>query len=118
MLTLSRQPTKHMHAAAGKRRLLQPIDASVAAAAAAARAAWLQDCMCLLLAVLALDRFADYVSDAVRRRRATATAIWLRMHHVTGGGLLSEVVCRALCFAGEMQAAKGCAQTCALAINR
>ena len=50
---------------AGKRRLLAP-PPGAAAAAAAARAAWLRDAAALLLAVLVLDRFADYVSDSVR----------------------------------------------------
>jgi hypothetical protein len=53
----------------GKRRLRAspPLEPGIVACAAAARSAWLQDCIALLLAVLALDRFADYVSDQVSR---------------------------------------------------
>lgn len=50
--------------AAGKRRLGR-VDAAAARAAAAANQQWLEDCIVLLLCVLALDRFGDYVSNQV-----------------------------------------------------
>lgn len=53
--------------------------ADAAARAAEARAAWLQDCISLLLAVLALDRFADYVSDAVGGSVQAAPAAGLHL---------------------------------------
>lgn len=37
----------------------------ISAAAAAANAAWLEDCIVHLLCVLALDRFGDFGSDQV-----------------------------------------------------
>lgn len=46
-------------------RQLGAVSASQAEAAAVANAAWLDDVVGHLLAVLALDRFADYVSDQV-----------------------------------------------------
>lgn len=49
----------------GKPRLLG-VTAADAAAAAAANAAWLEDCVVRLLCVLALDRFGDFVSDQAR----------------------------------------------------
>lgn len=49
---------------AGKRKLAA-VDAAAVAAAAAANRGWLEDCIALLLCVLALDRFGDYVSDQV-----------------------------------------------------
>ena len=49
----------------GKPRLLG-VTATDAAAAAAANAAWLEDCVVRLLCVLALDRFGDFVSDQAR----------------------------------------------------
>lgn len=73
----------------GKRRLAAPplLAPDAAAAAAAARAAWLQDAISLLLAVLALDRFADYVSDQVRERKCVrcarlrlAVLVFYRLH--------------------------------------
>ena len=49
----------------GKPRL-QGATAVDAGAAAAANAAWLEDCVVCLLCVLALDRFGDFVSDQAR----------------------------------------------------
>lgn len=45
-------------------------------AAAAANAAWLEDVIMHLLCVLALDRFADYVSDQVRRSLLSSVDGW------------------------------------------
>jgi hypothetical protein len=47
---------------AGKRRL-GSVSLQAAHEAAAANRAWLQECVALLLCVLCLDRFGDYVSD-------------------------------------------------------
>ncbi len=47
-------------------RTLAAVDGAAVAAAAGANAAWLEDCIVLLLCVLALDRFGDYGSDQVR----------------------------------------------------
>jgi hypothetical protein len=47
-------------------------------AAAVANAAWLEDVVGHLLAVLALDRFADYVSDQVRRNQHLS----VKPHHM------------------------------------
>lgn len=56
-----------MPGGSGKRALgeVTPEDAG---AAAAANAAWLEDCVIRLLCVLALDRFGDFVSDQVNRQ--------------------------------------------------
>lgn len=51
-------------AAAGLRTLVM-VEPEQAVAAAEANAGWLEDCIMLMLCVLALDRFADYVSDQV-----------------------------------------------------
>lgn len=50
---------------AGKRSLGE-VTPEVLAAATEANRNWLEDCLVLLLCVLALDRFADYGSDQVR----------------------------------------------------
>lgn len=50
---------------AGVRKLGEVAVAQVETAAAA-NSAWLEDVVMHLLCVLALDRFADYVSDQVR----------------------------------------------------
>jgi hypothetical protein len=55
----------------GKPRLAAGQQAATAAAAAAAAASatanvsWIEDCIVRAVCVLALDRFADYVSDQV-----------------------------------------------------
>lgn len=49
-------------------RQLAAVAPSQVEAAAAANAAWLEDVVMHLLCVLALDRFADYVSDQVGLR--------------------------------------------------
>jgi hypothetical protein len=46
-------------------RKLAAVGAAQVEAAAIANAAWLEDVVMHLLCVLALDRFADYVSDQV-----------------------------------------------------
>lgn len=57
-------------AAGGTGKLaLGPVSAADVAAAAAANAAWLEDCAIHLLCVLALDRFGDFVSDQVGGQR-------------------------------------------------
>ena len=45
---------------------LAPGSWQAAAAAAAANAVWVEDCIIRIVCVLALDRFADFVSDQVR----------------------------------------------------
>ncbi len=50
---------------------LRPCSAEEAASAAAANAAWLEECVIHLLCVLALDRFGDYVSDQVSNHSTT-----------------------------------------------
>lgn len=64
---------------AGKRPLAVPLDAQVAAEAASANAAWLEDCVILLMCVLALDRFGDYGSDQVRLARMPLCVLDSRM---------------------------------------
>lgn len=54
----------------GKPRLAA-LAPEAAAAAAAANASWLEDCIVRIVCVLALDRFADYVSDQVRNAAST-----------------------------------------------
>ena len=44
---------------------LAPVTTAIAAAAAAANQAWLEDCALRLVCTLALDRFGDFVSDQV-----------------------------------------------------
>jgi hypothetical protein len=57
----------------GLRTLASTVSADVAAAATAANRSWLEECVLLLLCVLALDQFADYGSDQVQ-------AAWLHTH--------------------------------------
>lgn len=61
---------------AGLRKLAAAGSAQVEAAAIA-NAAWLEDVVMHLLCVLALDRFADYVSDQVG---GTQQSTWLACH--------------------------------------
>lgn len=74
----------------GKRQLsAERAFEACAAQAAADRAAWLQDCISLLLAVLALDRFADYVSDQVVPvvRETAAQALGMAVQPLDGPSL-------------------------------
>lgn len=68
----------------GKPRL-SSARAADSAAAAAANAAWLEDCVVRLLCVLALDRFGDFVSDQVlcrgfRQQPLRSTQLLLTYH--------------------------------------
>lgn len=57
-------PTSQPGCWSGKRRLGE-VSPELVATAAEANRSWLEDCLVLLLCVLALDRFADYGSDQV-----------------------------------------------------
>ncbi len=50
---------------------LAPATAADATAAAVSNQAWLEDCALRLLCTLALDRFADFVSDQVSSHEDT-----------------------------------------------
>lgn len=59
-------PSSGWVAAEGKGKpRLAAVAPEAAVAAAAANASWLEDCIVRIVCVLALDRFADYVSDQV-----------------------------------------------------
>ncbi len=80
-------------ARAGQRRLL-PVEPDQARAALAANKVRLEESALLLLAVLALDHFADYGSDQVRRRWHAGLGFWVR---VWGAGRRSDRMARTRC---------------------
>ena len=45
---------------------VEPVDSQTLKTAVSSNAAWLEDAMLLLLCLLVLDRFADYVGDQVK----------------------------------------------------
>jgi TATA-binding protein-associated factor len=64
-------------ASAGLRQLQREVTEEELQAVAAANREWLEECLALLLCVLALDQYADYSADQVRGvARATVMHPW------------------------------------------
>ena len=77
---------------AGKRPLAL-VTPEMARAARESNAAWIEDCLVLLLCVLALDRFGDYGSDQVTAPVSDMCSRWCISMLLFGPTLYTLVTC-------------------------